>query len=95
MPIDSLNESLRPAVTKVVEALKAAGASEAHVYGASLSGFKSGDDILIAVAGLDDDHLLKVTGRLMMDQKIGVDLCRSDDSAGPFASAGSNGEKVL
>lgn len=84
-----------PDVEKLVEALSREGATAIWVYGACLKGWKSGDEIQMAVDGVDDDHLLKVTGRIMMNLKVSTDLCHADDAGGAFCAGGRQGIKVL
>lgn len=95
MSVDALGDALRGDVLKLVEALKAEGATAIWAYGACLKAWKPGDEIQLAVDGVDDDHLLKVTGRIMMNLRISTDLCHADDAGSPFAAQGKAGVKVL
>jgi len=92
MSIETLPQELQTAIKKVVETLKASGASAATIFGSACDTYKSGDDIQIAVTGLNEDQLLRATGRIMMDHKVSVELCDSQNGSSAFA--GFSGKKI-
>lgn len=95
MSTTQLPAALQGLAQKAADILKANGASKAVVFGPALQAYNSGTEVNIAVAGLDDDHLLKASGRIFMDLKLELELCRLDDPASAFAKAGSTGIEIL
>jgi len=85
MSVQSLPPDLKEPASLALAVLVKAGASFVCIYGNALTAWKTGDDVQIAVRGLDETQLLRATGRILMDTKLSVDLCDADASDSPFA----------
>jgi len=94
MALDALQEPLKSKVQQIVEVLKSGGAKAAWVYGACLQSWNEKDDLSLAVEGVEEDHLLRLSGRILMDLKISTDLC-TDAEGEAFALQGKKGVQVL
>lgn len=88
MSMSELPASFQGPAAQIADILRKAGATRVVVFGAATKAWQAGDDVQMAVEGLDDDHILQVTGRVMMGTKISADICRIDDPAGDYTKAG-------
>lgn len=95
MSSTALPQTLQGPAQKAAEILKSNGAVKAIVFGPACVTFNPGTEVNIAVLGLDDDHLLRAAGRILMDLKLEVELCRADDPDSAFAKAGKSGIEIL
>lgn len=92
---DSINAILNNQLAAALDLFKSVGAKEVYVYGSGLETWKEGNDVFLAVKGVAADNFLKLTGRLLMDQKLSAELCDIDETGNPFVAQGSKGIKIL